>query len=195
MARRAPPPPREGPPADEYEGTSRVTRRFERRRKDNTPLYIAVGAAVVVGIVLIIVFTGSSPEGENVDAARFALRELLRTCIENDAAAGVTLVDPKFVLQDENPDLLKQWRELPVQRRKDLTDQAFRWIQMKVQNDLKLQSMQEVEVLLAAANSKYQPSARRVDLWWSYAGKTWNAALSNYTGKWLLLRLGKARGR
>jgi hypothetical protein len=181
MARQAREQPRGGQPEEEY-------------GKDNTPLYIALGAAGVIGIALVIIFAGSSPEGEYVEAARAALREVLKACIENDAEEGVKLVDPRWVLRDENPDMLKKWKDLTEERREKLTDQAFRWIQMKVENDLKFQDMGQVDVLLAAADSKYKPNEKRVDLAWSYAGTRWNAALSNGTGVWLLLRLDKARG-
>lgn len=173
----------------------RATDRYTRKRSNNTPILIALGAAVVVGLVAIVIMAGSSPEEAAAAEAKAALREFLRACIENRPDLGHRFVDARAVLSDENPGDMKKWRELPQARRDELTDQAYRWIQMKVENDLRLTTMEEVDALLAAAESKYKAIERRTDLFWSYGGKNWNAALSNYTGAWKVLRLDTAARR
>ena len=150
---------------------------------------------MVVGLVAILFLAGSSPEDSAREGAKQALREFLRACIENRPDVGHQLVDARSVLSDENPSDMKNWRALNPARKAELTDQAYRWIQMKVENDLKFTTMEEVDAVLAAAESKYKAIEKRTDLFWSYGGKNWNAALSNFTGPWKVLRLDKAASR
>ena len=195
MARRTQSGQRGGPPAGGYRVEERrASERYSRKSGNNTPIYIALGAAVLIGLVAIMFLAGSSPDEEAKEGAKHAFREFMQACIENIPELGRALVDPRVVLRDENLAELKRWRELTPARKAELTDQAFRWIQMKVETDLRFDSMEQVDAVLRACDSKYKANERRTDLFWNYRGKNWNAALSNASGQWKILRLDRASG-
>ena len=94
MASRREAGPRGGPGPEEYPD-ERPARRYERRKGGNEPLWIALGGAGVVSLVLLLVLSGSSSTESDRQEAMAAFKEVLRSCIEDSAKLGVPLVDPR----------------------------------------------------------------------------------------------------
>jgi hypothetical protein len=194
MARRGAARPRGGQGAEEYDEREQgAGRRPPRRKGGNEGLYIALGAAGVIGLIALIIFAGGSPEESGGQEAKETLKKFMQACIENREADGMRLVDPRWVLREENPKQLKQWDNLSPEDKADLTAQAYRWVRQKILQDLQLKNMQEVNILISAAEPSYKSIEKRVDLYWTMGGTRWIAGLSNITGQWKVLDLGKAR--
>jgi hypothetical protein len=178
---------------DEYDGEG-PRRPPPRRKSGNETLYIALGAAGVVGLIVILIITGSTDDEADIRGALTALQTFFRTCIENNEKEGSKMLVAREILRDQNPRDAKQWSSLPPERRAELEVQAFRWTRGRVVQDLQLMNMEQVNNLLRASEAVPFSGEGRVDFQWKMGLDRWNAMMRQINDVWLLERLDRRDG-
>jgi hypothetical protein len=169
-------------------------RPLPRRKSGNEGLYIALGVAAVIGLVFILIMTGSSSDEEDTGAALVVLQELFRTCLEDRKADGAKLLVAREILRDQNTNETKIWSSLSPERRAELELQAFNWIRGRIIQDLQLIDMNQVNNLLRASEAVPFGGDNRVDFQWVYASDRWNASLVRVGENWKVQRLDRQDG-
>ncbi len=173
-------------PEEEYRSESPM-RRYVRKKGGNEGLWIALGVAGLVAVVLVLVLSGGAGLEEQKPEALAAMKKLFLTCLENRESDGVLLVDPREVLREDNKEEIKRWRELSPARQLELGRQAWRDIKGKVLSDLKITSSADIDTILGAAD--VSSGIERLYFTWTLGEDVWRAVMSNRTGSWVLLRL------
>ncbi len=169
-------------------------RPLPRRKSGNQGLYIALGAAGLIGLIFFLVMLGGSSGEQDTRAALVVLQELFRASLENRSEDGAKLLVTREILRDQNTRETKVWSTLSPERREELGLQAFRWVRGRITQDLQLSDMGQVNKLLRASEPKFFRGDNRVDFQWPYAGERWNASLVLVNEQWRVQRFDRRDG-
>ncbi len=169
-------------------------RPLPRRKSGNQSLYIALGAAGAVGLIVMLIITGSSSGEEDTREALLTLQSFFRVCLENREADGAGMLVAREILRDQNPRDTKVWSTLPPERRAELESQAFRWIRARIIQDLQLTDMAQVDTLLRGSEAVLFGGDNRVDFQWKVGADRWNVKLIHVGDKWLIERFDRRDG-
>lgn len=179
-------------PYDDRDGEGQ--RPLPRRSSGNQSLYIALGAAGAVGLIVLLIITGSSSSDEDTTEALVTLQAFFRTCLEDRADEGAKMLVAREILRDQNKNDTKVWASLPPERRAELELQAFRWIRGRVIQELQLTSMEDVNRLLKASEAVPFGGDNRVDFQWKVGADSWNAKMIHIGDKWYVERFDRTNG-
>lgn len=158
------------------------------RKSGNQSLYIALGAAGAIGLIVLLIISGSTTDDEDITEALLTLQTFFRTCLEDRADEGSKMLVAREILRDQNTNDTKKWASLPPERRAELELQAFRWIRGRIIQELQLTSMEDVNSLLRASEHKSFGGDNRVDFSWKVGADGWNAKMIHIGDKWYVER-------
>ena len=177
---------------DYYESESPSRRRFSRKKGVPVGLLIALGGAGIAGLVFILIMAGSSGGEQEIEEATKMMQDLFRSCIENNQGVGAQLVDPRGVLADQDKNALKKWAVLTPEQKAELYVAAWQWVRQNVTADLQVTDMAKANSYLMSAKAVYEHVPDSVSFSWDVLGRTWHAKVSHRTGRWLLMKFGRA---
>jgi hypothetical protein len=178
---------------DEYDDQGQPERPV-RKKSGNEGLYIALGVAGLIGLIIVLIIAGSSSTEQDTGAALGTLQTFLRACIEDNEKEGMKMIVARELLRDQNTNDTKVWSSLSPERREALTRQAFRWVRGRVIQDLQLMNMEQVDNILRASTPVTFGGEPRIDFQWVYAGEKWNASLVLAGEVWRVQRFDKRGG-
>jgi hypothetical protein len=209
MARRPGRTPRGAPPPEDYyeeEYDPRYDRAqsyFRRKRSSgNTGILIALGIAVVVGLVIILFLVGGESSEETGEEALVALQDFMEMCFDGRDAEGMDMVVAYEVMGDKLPKgLVKRWSELPEDQIRGYQKQAYEFLKAKIVplrnangrmipgEDMQLENKAQIGAMLVDALARVTQAGNMVDITWNRRGFDWNAKLDRSTGSWRILRI------
>lgn len=177
------------------------SQRRPRRGSGNQGLWIALGAALILGLVMILILTGGESDEEVQESARAALEQLLIHCVDNNEADGARMVETTEILREVNPDFHKTWANATEAERVGHHVSAFRMIRRRVipnvdakgrllrGEDLGIRNKTEISGLFLNATYRVFEAGKRVDISFERNTYQWNAMLRRTDSGWLLSKL------
>jgi len=186
---------------DDWEQDPGYRPRRPRRRSGNEGLWIALGAALVLGAVLLLILTGGESDEELQESARASLEQLFVHCVDNNVAEGVLMVEASEILREITPEIAKTWAKFDAKKQQEFREQAFGMIRQRVVpprdakgrivqgNDLRIQNKAEIPGLFLNVTYRVHGSGSRVDIAFERMGGTWMAIMMRAETGWLLTKL------
>lgn len=175
--------------------------RRPRRSGGNEGLWIALGAALILGVVLLLILTGGESEEETQESARAALEQLFVYCLDGNVAEGVQMVEASEILREITPEITKNWANFSEKKQAEFRAQAFNMVRQRVVpprdikgrilqgNDLGIQSKTEIPGLLINATYRVHDAGKRVDITFERKTYTWTAIMRRSNTGWILSSL------
>ena len=184
---------RRGSPVSRPESSGGAPRRPVRRKSGNEGLWLALGAAAVVGVLVLLILSGSAPGEDDEKQAVDAFREIAGYVLDNRPDRSIPHLFPPTLLAETNLKQVKQWNELPPAERQNLEQQAFSEVRgrMILPQELGWTSLADVNQDLSGARVKMTPLNREVSIEWeARKGKgRWLATLLPFDKVYKLRRL------
>lgn len=175
--------------------------RRPRRSGGNEGLWIALGAALILGVVLLLILTGGESEEETQESARAALEQLFGYCMDGNVAEGIQMVEASEILRVHTPEIAKNWATYSEEKQMEYRQQAFGMIRRLVLpnrdakgrilrgNDLGIQNKSEIPALFLNATYRVHEAGKRVDIRFERNTYPWTAILRRSNTGWILSSL------
>ena len=184
---------------DDYEGPGGG--RAPRRRSGNEGIWIALGAAVVLGIIFIfIVSGGSGGEADKLEATQ-AFEGFLKALLEDKYKNTLGRLSLEGMLREHNPGALKNRDEWTPEKRKEIELDLYRHLRHRVEKDLRLEGTIDIRrKVLDGAEVTWDDFRDVVKIRWDtepydtviaerrlrVEAAPWVANLAEIDGKWLV---------
>lgn len=163
--------------------------RERRRGGGNEGLFIALAIAGVVGIVLIFMISGGASGDDEVKIAQDQLEVLLTTFVKDEVKRGSAMVDPRQILGSIATEKMESFETLTPAEQQDFREQAWRFVQHTVRNELDLVEASQVPGLMSGMQARWIPSQREVHMEWTHMSHVWRARLRKEGESFVLLDL------
>jgi len=186
---------------EEYQGPGAGRR--PRRRSGNEGIWIALGAAVVLGLVfLLVVSGGSSGESEKIEAKK-TLERFLTAMLANQHQHAIGMVHLEGMLVDYGPQILKNRSRWTPEDRKRTELDLYRDLRHKISSKLRLSTNADIrQKLLDRAEVTWDAYHDRVVFRWEtepydtviaerkyrVPAERWVAWVSDASGSWLVTK-------
>jgi len=188
---------------EEYQGPG--AGRYVRRRNTNQALWIALGAAVLVGLVFLFVVMGSSGgEGYKLEGKQ-AFEEFLTSLFKDEYRGSLGRIHLEGMLVEYNPGALKSRAQWTPEKRKELEVDLYRNLRLRLQNELRLTSVSDIrQKVIDRAEVTWDSYHDEVRIRWMtdpydkviaerrlhVAAEPWIATVVEVNDRWLVARFG-----
>jgi hypothetical protein len=182
---------------EDYQGPG--AGRYPRRRSGNEALWIALGTAVVLGLVFLFFVMGSSGGDSEKREGMQALESFLKALLTDKYSETLSLMYLEGMLVEHNPGALKSRSEWTPQKRKELQADLYRDLKLRLKNDLRVESSSDIRAkVIDRAIAEWDDFRDEVKIRWSteaydkviaerrlhVESAPWIATLSEVDGTW-----------
>lgn len=182
--------------------------RYPRRRSNNQALWIALGGALVVGLVFIFIVMGSTGGESYKLEARNALEGFLKVLLENKYRNSLGRLHLEGMLTEYNPGALKTRDEWTPEKRQEVELDLYRNLRTLLENELHIESSVDIRrKVLDRAEYEWDSYHDEVKIRWTtepferiiaerrlrVPAQSWVATMIERDGKWLVARFGMLR--
>jgi hypothetical protein len=191
---------------EEYQGPGAGRR--PRRKRGNEGLYLALGGAGVVAIVLVIMISGGSGGTAEIKAASETLEDFMDAVLKDQMKRAMGMASIEGLLVDHDPVALKERTTLTPEQWKKIEGDIWHELKDKVKNQLRLESKIDVQrKVLDKAEKSWDSYQDWVQFRWKSEGyetvvaerrfyvkpEPWLARLREIDGTWRVVKLAKER--
>ena len=191
---------------EEYEGPGAGRR--PRRRSGNEGIWLALGAAVVVGLVFLLIISGGSSGDAEKDEARKTIERFLKAVLANQAELAMKQVHLESMLVDYGPEMLKNRNQWTAEDRRKMELDLFRNLRLRLGDQLKMTSDADIRrKILDRATIEWDAYNDRVEIRWKtdpyqkvlaerrmeVPAEAWVARVSDVGGTWLVTTFGSVK--
>jgi hypothetical protein len=191
---------------EEYEGPGAGRR--PRRRSGNEGIWLALGAAVVVGLVFLLIISGGSSGESEKDEAKKVLDRFLKAVLANQRDLAMKQVHLESMLVEYGPEMLKNRNQWTPDDRKKMELDLFRNLRLMLSDQLKMTSDTDIRrKILDRAEIKWDAYNDRVEFWWKTDAydkviaerklrvepEPWVARVSEIGDTWLVTTFGRVK--
>ena len=163
MARRR----RARPAEDPGDGYAGRRARPARRGRGNEALWLSLGGAAVVSVVLWFVFAGAASGKLEKEEATKAFRDFVQALLASDSRKAIAMMNEKESVAAYKPELYKNWASISAAEREQTLLDLYRWHKAQLENELQVNTIRELDKILDTATIEWRPVPNWVEISWN----------------------------